>query len=276
MKYQAGLPEHNDNISHEHPLKDFGLILVVLSAAVLLGFLALGWLVDVVVDRMSPQTEARLTEVMAWTPPPGEPAMRAREAWLQSVVDGMRGCAGVGQPVAVRVREDETPNAMVAPGGLVIVFSGLFDHVRSENGMAFVLAHELSHMANRDHLRALGRSLVLVTAATLLTGDGSGTAGVLAPAWQLGDSGYSRGREAAADARALAILACRYGHTGGATEFFESLQKEEGDTPALAHYLASHPSMAARISALKAAAAGLDGRADGALRALPRFAGGGQ
>ena len=34
MKYQPALPEHNDNISHEHPLKDFVLILAALSALV--------------------------------------------------------------------------------------------------------------------------------------------------------------------------------------------------------------------------------------------------
>jgi Zn-dependent protease with chaperone function len=270
MKYQASLPEHNDNVTPGHPLKDFVLILIGLSAAVLVGYLVLGWLVDVVVDRMGPQTEARLTQLVAWTPPASEPAMRTREVWTQALVDGMRECAGVSGPVTVRVHRAETPNALVAPGGVVIVMSSLFDSVQSENGMAFVLAHELSHMANRDHLRAFGRRLVLIAAATVLTGDGTGTASVLAPAQQLGESGYSRGREAAADAKALSILQCRYGHAGGATEFFDTLQREEGEMPALMHYLASHPSMGARIAALRAAMrqAGLRG---GAVQPLPRF-----
>ncbi|MEW7848372.1 M48 family metallopeptidase [Massilia aurea] len=270
MRYQASLPEHNDNVTPGHPLKDFVLILAGLSAAVFVGYLVLGWLVDVVVDRMGPQTEARLTQLVAWAPPASEPAMRTREAWAQALVDGMRTCAGVSAPVTVRVHRSDTPNAMVAPGGVVIVMSSLFDSVQSENGMAFVLAHELSHMANRDHLRAFGRRLVLIAAATLLTGDGSGTAGVLAPAQHLGESGYSRGREAAADATALAILQCRYGHAGGATELFETLQREAGDMPALVHYLASHPSMGARIEAVQAAMrqAGLQ---RGALQPLPRF-----
>ena len=56
MKYQAGLPEHNDNISHEHPLKDFVLILLGLSLAVLALVWALGFAVDAVVDEMSPAT----------------------------------------------------------------------------------------------------------------------------------------------------------------------------------------------------------------------------
>ena len=270
MKYQASLPEHNDNVTPGHPLKDFVLILAGLSAAVIVGYLVLGWLVDVVVDRMGPETEAQLTQMVAWTPPASEPAMRTREAWAQGLVDDMRRCAGVSGPVTVRVNRSDTPNAMVAPGGVVVVFSALFDSVQSENGMAFVLAHELSHMANRDHLRAVGRRVVLIAAATVLTGDGSGTAGVLAPAQHLGESGYSRGREAAADAKALAILQCRYGHAGGATELFATLQREEGATPAVVHYLASHPSMAARIEAVQVAMrqAGLQA---GPVQPLPRF-----
>ena len=93
---------------------------------------------------------------------------------------------------------------------------------------------------------------------------------VLAPAQHLGESGYSRGREAAADAKALAILQCHYGHAGGATELFTTLQREEGKTPAVLHYLASHPSMAARIDAVQVAMrqAGLQA---GPVQPLPRF-----
>ncbi len=262
MKYQPGLPEHNDNISHEHPLKDFVLILLGLSLAVLALVWALGFVVDEVVDEMSPETEARLTRLMAPKLPGSDgsdPALRAKEAWLQSLVDGMRTCAGMREPVTLRLVQGKEANAVVLPGGNVIVYAGLLQHVRSENGMSFVLAHELSHLIHRDHLRGLGRSLVIIAAATVLTGDGSWTAGVLAPAQHLGQSHYSRGRESSADAWALQILQCRYGHVGGATEFFESLRKEDDEAPAIAHYLNSHPSMGARIDALQAAirAAGL-------------------
>ncbi|MFC0253562.1 M48 family metallopeptidase [Massilia consociata] len=246
MKYRTSLPAHNDNISHEHPLKDFVLILVGLSLAVLLALWALGLVVDRVVDRLSPETEAKLSALVAPPAPKAEAAMKEREAWAQSLVDQMRQCAGLRTPVLVRMTQSKQANAVVVPGGTVIVYSGLLGHLRSENGMAFVLAHELSHLAHRDHLRAIGRKVVLIAAAALLTGDGSGTASVLAPAEHLGESGYSRGREASADRQALEILQCRYGHVGGATEFFESLRHGKRDAPVLAHYLASHPSMTSR------------------------------
>lgn len=252
MKYQASLPEHNDNISHEHPLKDFLLILAALSALVVAGIWLLGLMVDAVVDRMSPETEKRLTSLFAMSAPAPVEALKPKEAYIQSLVDSMRSCAGVGTPVTVRMRASKDANAVVMPGGTVLVFSGLLEHVKSENGLAFVLAHELAHLANRDHLRGMGRAIVIITVATLLTGDGSWTAGLLAPAQQLGESGYSRGRESAADALALKVLQCRYGHVGGATELFASLDKKD-NVPAIAHYLASHPSMGARIAAIELA-----------------------
>lgn len=260
MKYRGGLPEHNDNISHEHPLKDFMLILAGLSAAVLVGLWVLGLLVDRVVDGMSPATETRLTRLLAPELPVSEAALRPREARVQALVDSMRRCAGVDQAVTVRLSESGDANAVVIPGATIIVYSGLYDHVESENGLAFILAHELSHLAHRDHLRAVGRGLVLITAAALLTGDGSWAASVLAPAQHLGDTSYSRGRESAADARALQILQCRYGHVGGATEFFTSLRRAGKDTPVFADYLSSHPSASVRLDSLQAEvrAAGLN------------------
>lgn len=269
MKYQASLPEHNDNISHEHPLKDFILILLGLSLAVLAGIWALGLLVDRVVDGMSPGTEARLTRLIAPSLPPTPEQAAPREAWLQAQLDGLRQCAGVASPVTVRLVASKEANAVVLPGGIVMVYAGLLGQLKSENSLAFVLAHELSHLVHRDHLRALGRSLVVIAAATVLTGDGSWAASVLAPAQHLGETRYSRERESQADAKALQILQCRYGHVGGATEFFEALRKQDGDAPAFTHYLASHPSMAERIAALQAAMrqAGLR---SGQVQPLPR------
>lgn len=257
MKYQPSLPSHNDNVSDAHPLKDFLSILVKLAALALLCFFVLGLLVDAVVDRMDASTEASLTRLLAEKAPgivaPGQGD--AREARLQALVDSLRSCARFAGPATVRLTESNVPNAVVVPGGNIYVFSALLEHVQSENGLAFVLAHEMAHLSHRDHLRALGRGIVLYGLAALFSGDTSALASVLAPVRQLGDANYSRTREAAADAQALQVLACRYGHAGGATEFFEALDKGDDEAIPGAHYFDSHPAMRARIAALQAAIA---------------------
>jgi beta-barrel assembly-enhancing protease len=133
-----------------------------------------------------------------------------------------------------------------------VVFSGLLDEVKSENGLAFVLAHELAHITHRDHLRGLGRGLVLFGVSAVLLGSDAGLTEVLAPVGHLGAATYSRSREEAADATALNTLNCLYGHVGGATEFFESMKGEPSALTELSHYAASHPSMQSRIDTLNA------------------------
>jgi beta-barrel assembly-enhancing protease len=144
--------------------------------------------------------------------------------------------------------QSDMPNAAVFPGGNVVVFSGLLDKVQSKNGLSFVLAHEFSHLKNRDHLRAMGRSVLLATLSAVLTGAQSDMTQVFIPLNKMTMAQHSQKREMQADNRALQILDCYYGHAGGATEFFEAMQsdprsKEDG----YSHYFATHPQLQERI-----------------------------
>ena len=252
MKYQPGLPEHNDNVSQQHPGKDFVVIMGWLLAIAAGLFWLLGLAVDAVVERMDHDTEARLYALL---PAHAAPAAGAhpQQTQLQALVDGMRQCAGLRLPATVTLTKSEDANAAVLPGGRIVVFSGLMDQVKSENGLSFVLAHELAHITQRDHLRAMGRSIVLFGIAALLTGSDSGLTELLAPVHGIGHAKYSRTREAAADAAALRTLNCRYGHAGGATELFESIRARDGDGIGVSHYVASHPAMQERIDTLNRA-----------------------
>lgn len=252
MQYQPALPEHNDNVSQQNPLKDFVVIMGWLLAIGACVFWLLGLAVDAVVDRLDDAAEARLYALLPThaAPPAGAHPQQAR---LQALVDGMRQCAGLQLPATVTLSKSGDANAALLPGGHIVVFSGLLDQVKSENGLSFVLAHELAHITQRDHLRAMGRGIVLFGLAALLTGSDSGLSELLAPVNSLGHAKYSRTREAAADAAALRILNCRYGHAGGATELFQSMLARDGNGFGVSHYVASHPAMQERIDTLNRA-----------------------
>jgi Zn-dependent protease with chaperone function len=136
------------------------------------------------------------------------------------------------------------------PGNNIIITTALIEGLESENELAFVLAHELGHFANRDHLRGLGRGLVLLTISTILFGADSSVSQVLENSLQNVEMKFSQNQEKKADLFALRLLNERYGHVGGAIDFFEKLKKKEKGGRFL-YFFATHPHSLERIRYLK-------------------------
>jgi predicted Zn-dependent protease len=142
---------------------------------------------------------------------------------------------------------------MAFPGGLIFVTSGLLDQAESENELAFVLAHELGHFRNRDHLRGIGRGVAFALVVGALGLGGSGGAAQLAAAsGGLATRGFDRDQERDADRFGLEVVQAEYGHVAGAWDFFERLP-EPGSVveKQIVHYLAIHPLSEDRIDALR-------------------------
>jgi predicted Zn-dependent protease len=98
----------------------------------------------------------------------------------------------------------------------------------------------------------MGRGLVLTALSALLTGAGSDLTQLFAPTLGIGQARYSRERESLAYSLALKTLNCLYGHVGGASEFFEAMQKEsEEQGRGLGKYFSSHPEAMQRIDELR-------------------------
>lgn len=253
MEYKPVLPEHNDNISHRQPVREFLEIAASLAIIAVLVFVGVGLLVDRIVDGISADTEAaisRMVSLPADTPAPLQP----RQRQVQQLVDQLRACTPLRRPTPIYLHDAEPVNAAVGPGGNITVFTGLLGSKLSENGLSFVLAHELAHIEHRDHLRGMGRAIAMAAVIATITGGSGDIDAIVGPGLHLGTAKFSRTREARADARALEILQCRYGHVGGATELFESMKAKDSSWT-LSHYMASHPAMQERIAAMHAQAA---------------------
>lgn len=136
-------------------------------------------------------------------------------------------------------------NAAAIPGDTILIFQGLLDQMESENELMMVLGHELGHFANRDHLRGIGRSLVVRTVISSLFGDVSFLADT---AQVVSNAKYSQSQEAEADQYGLDLLYKNYGQVAGATDFFNRMAKEQGLNW---DFLASHPAPAKRVKKLE-------------------------
>lgn len=157
------------------------------------------------------------------------------------------------------VAEDRTVNAFAAPGGVVVVNTGLIAAARDSGELAGVLAHEIAHVEQRHSLRGMAKSAGLGALLSLALGDWSGSAGGVW-AGRLTGLKFSRDVEMEADAQAVRTL-----HEAGLSpkpmaRFFGRLAEDEPRVPGLS-LLSTHPASADRMAALQAQIAQLPARA---------------
>ncbi|MEO0446345.1 MAG: M48 family metallopeptidase, partial [Verrucomicrobiota bacterium] len=138
-----------------------------------------------------------------------------------------------------------SPNAYAVPGGTIVVTRGLLNALDEEIAIAFVLAHELGHFAQRDHLRGMGRQLGFGVGVQLLFG--GDLQGLSQGTTQLVLAKYSRGQESGADDFGIRCLLAVYGETEGAEALFRVLEKQQGTMPKWAYMFSTHPDHQSRI-----------------------------
>lgn len=252
MKFTPRLLEDNVNVSKTHPLIELCWLLGGLILAVGIVFSVLGLLTDWVVSKTPLHVETWLGQQALQRIPAKESPL------LQKRLEGLLRTLPADSPLhrysfQILLAESGEVNAIALPGGNIMVFSGLLARIESENELAMILAHEMGHYVNRDHLRGLGRGLGLVVGTTLLFGQDSAASNLVATTMMSFQARYSQEQETAADLFGLELLDKRYGHVGGATDFFRRMAEKAGGN--MPYLLASHPHPKARIAALEALAA---------------------
>lgn len=248
MQYHAKLPTRNSNVAHVSPLKELTTLAVGAAAVLLLLYWLLGVLVDYSVDTMSDETVAEIYQSLHNIALDNDEQATLPAPQLQQLLLSLKKFSQLDYPISLSVEDRPEKNALAFPTGHIVIFQGLIDEIKSENGLAFVLAHELAHFKNRDHLRAMGRGILLITASVVLGLGDSDFLNAMSPVANFSQAQFSQQRETAADTLALTLLNQHYSHIGGATEFFQLMLASGEDAPfASSHYFSSHPELQQRI-----------------------------
>jgi predicted Zn-dependent protease len=212
-------------------------------------YVALGLAVDLIVPRIPWKIEKNLESLFLKNYISIEKTS-AREN-LQQLLDNISNeLPSHNISYKVHLIEDPQANAIALPGGNIIVYSGILNDLGSENELAFVMSHELGHFSNRDHLRGLGRFLVLWTLSTAIIGHDNFVTQFLAGSLVNVEMKFSQRQETRADLFAIDLLNKRYGHVGGADSFFKKIREKE-KRGHLSYYFASHPHPNERIEAME-------------------------
>lgn len=250
MKFIPRQPREGINVSDTHPLVEAGTLVAGLTVIFVLIALLLIFLVEIALYFIPVEKEVAMFE--DWLPDDLVTVSPADERLYQTqrLVDRLAfHWADAPYSFRVEIDDSDVANAVALPGGLIVVTEGLLDQVESENELAFVLGHELGHFRNRDHLRALGRGIVL--SLFLATTMGNDVSNIGVNVTDLALRGFSRQQESSADEFGLALVYTHYGHVDEAWRLFEKWDDSDSRMRDLVSYTSTHPAAGNRVASLK-------------------------
>jgi predicted Zn-dependent protease len=170
----------------------------------------------------------------------------------------------------VMLLDSDEINAFATPGGHIFITRGLFSSANSEDALAAVIAHEISHIQMRHSVKAITTNRI--TRAIMASADPAAekaeqianvtgldlhsvteifgeSAGDMVSA--LVNYGYAQVQEFNADYTAVGLLAAAGYNPGGLTDMLRELEKSQKDRSG--GFNKTHPSPGERLSEVKTA-----------------------
>ena len=143
------------------------------------------------------------------------------------------------------VVKDDTINAFSAPGGIIMVNSGLIKKADSPAEIAAVLAHEVQHVEQRHSLKNMLHSAGVASVVLVVLGDANAMMMIMAQ--QVSQQYFSRKVEADADLKGAQLLTKEKIDPSGMPSFLKKLAAEYKDLDNTPEWLSSHPETLQRI-----------------------------
>lgn len=164
-------------------------------------------------------------------------------------------------------------NAFALPGGPVFMFRGLYDKVQSEDALAAVTGHEMTHIRKEHWANAYAEQQKRQLGIAVVLGLTHANANVQSAAGMLDNMislKYSRGEEDQADAGGLQDMVATGYNPQGMVQMFEMLKKVAGNGDTLgSDFLSNHPLTSDRIKHTQDRIAALQGRTFPPITPLP-------
>jgi predicted Zn-dependent protease len=162
-------------------------------------------------------------------------------------------------PWTFGVLDDRGYNAFATPGGYIFVTKGLIDRVRDESELGGILAHEITHVVSKHHLKAISASartgVLTSVVASQLKGDLGGQVAqqMLVLGRNLYSRGLDQGDEFEADRRGVALAARAGLDPYGLVSSLQQLRGASSSDASFALTLSTHPPAQARMDKVEAA-----------------------
>jgi predicted Zn-dependent protease len=179
------------------------------------------------------------------------------QRFLEDVGNRVSSAAGLQGSCTFTLVSSDVVNAFAVPGCYVYVTRGLMSIANSEDELAFVMGHEIGHIAAKHSKKRQQRSLLTGLGAILLGAvtKNDNLAQLLGQGAQLYTLSFSREQEYEADTLGARYLA-RAGYSArGAAEMLDDLQRHDAliarttgrDAKAVPQWASTHPLTAERV-----------------------------
>ena len=163
-------------------------------------------------------------------------------------------------PWAFGVLESDNVNAFATPGGYILLTKGLIARMKNEAELAGVLGHEITHVIQKHHLKAIQKAAGLQAGANILTEFAAAKGRNPAAADKLVGGikelmlrGLDKDDEFESD-RMGVVLAARAGYDPyGLPAVLQMLNSMNASDSELALMFSTHPAPSARLDALERA-----------------------
>jgi len=168
-------------------------------------------------------------------------ALRIREYLERILAASAHRLPGSPAETSVRIVDDDALRTLALPSGALLLSRGTLAFLQDEAELAFVVSHELAHVASQDASDRLARFSLL----TVTRGGGREWSGAGLDLLRLG---YGRRRELDADTRAIEVMHALGYDPDSAVRLLDRVARgmERGDG-AVAEYAIAHPAPAERI-----------------------------
>ena len=182
-------------------------------------------------------------------------------------------------PWRFAVVDTDSLGAFAAPGGNVVITAGLMRLMRDENELAGVLAHEIAHVVDKHHVKAimqqaraaLARDVAANMASEFVSKNPLVTEALLGAGMKIYSTGLDQADEFAADNGGTQIAA-RAGYDPlGLLLVLTTLDSIDAAEPRSSLMFSTHPPTRERIDRLAALADNMATASSGTLRDTARF-----
>lgn len=204
---------------------------------------------------ISPEKERRIGEDAAREIESKAPIVKGPVAdWVNAVGQRLVAVSNPEFKYSFRVIDSREINAFALPGGYIYVYTGLRKIAQTDDELAAILAHEITHAEEhhyaQQYKKASKRGLGL-TILSMAVGLPNVANQVLSIVDFSMTQKYSRTHEFQADEKGLQRMARAGFDPNGMVTLLEKLSKESGKTDTLDRWFGSHPDGGRRVDAAR-------------------------